>query len=186
MDKIKINLLPPEIKEKAKKEAKQSLINKISIALLGVLILITSSILAVVIFQGATVNLLNTEIENEKSRIQSQKDTEAIVFLLKNRIDTINQFTNKRYKQREVFDLITSLFPQGVALKTVLIDKTTKVVVVGQTDNTFSLQAFFDNLTDPQTNEGKIANVTVESLNNNQPGKINFELSVNLDKGALQ
>lgn len=185
MDKIKINLLPPEIKDKAKKEAKQSLINKISIALLGVLILMTSSILAMVIFQGGTVNLLNTEIEKEKSRIQNLSSAEAIVLLLKNRIDSINQFTNKRYKQREVYDLLTPLFPQGVVLKTIAINKTTKVAVTGQTDNTFPLQTLFDDLIDPETNQGKINSVTVESLNTNRAG-INFELTINLDKDALQ
>lgn len=185
MDKIKINLLPPEIKDKAKKEAKQSLINKISIALLGVLILITSSILAVVIFQGVSVNLLSTDIEKEKSRIQGEKDAEAVVRLLKNRIDTINQFTTKRYKQREVFDLIIGLFPQGVVLDTVHVDKSTTVIIVGQTDTTVLLQNFFNNLTDPKINEGKIASVTVESLNRNQLGKINFELSVHLAQGVL-
>lgn len=185
MDKIKINLLPPEIKEKAKKEAKQALVNKISIGLLGVLILITSSILAIVIFQGAKVNLLSTEIEKEKSRIQSKKDTEAVVRLLKNRIDTINQFTNKRYKQREVFDLITSLFPDGIDLESIQISKTTKVVIVGRTDDTSSLQSFFSNLTDPKVNEGKIASVTVDGLNKGRLGKMNFELSVHLAEGVL-
>lgn len=185
MDKIKINLLPPEIKEKAKREAKQSLINKISIAFLGGLILITSSILAQVISQGATVNFLNSEIEKEKSRIQSQNDKEAIVFLLKNRIDTINQFANNRYKQQEVFDFINSLFPQGIAIKRVSIDKTTKVVIGGETDETLALQAFLSNLTNPQINGGKIAFVIVENLNKSLSGKINFELSVNLAEGVL-
>lgn len=185
MDKIKINLLPPEIKEKAKKEAKQSLINKTSIALLGVLILITSSILAIVIFQGTSVNLLSSDIEKEKSRIQGKKDAEAVIRLLKNRIDTINQFATKRYKQREIFDLITSSPPQGVVLNTVHVDKSTKIVIAGQTGTTALLQKFFNNLTDPKVNEGKIASVTVESLNRNQLGKINFELSVHLAEGVL-
>lgn len=185
MDKIKINLLPPEIKEKEKKDVRQSLINKISIALLGVLILFTSGILAVVIYQGSTINLLNADIEKEKSRIQSQKDKETIVFLLKNRIDTINQFTNKRYKQGEIYDLITGLFPQDVALRTILVDKTTKVAVLGNTESPLALQTLFDNLTDPKTNEGKIETVTVENLSNNQSGKINFDLSINLGKGVL-
>ena len=68
MDKIKINLLPPEIKEQAKKAAKQNLVSRISIGLLGLLILVTSIILGVVIFQGAEINNLNASIEQEKKR----------------------------------------------------------------------------------------------------------------------
>lgn len=185
MDKIKINLLPPEIKEKAKKEAKQSLINKISIALLGVLIITTSTILAMVIFQGAAVNALNSDIEKEKSRIQSKQDAEAVVKLLKNRIDTINEFSTQRYKQREVFNFITGLFSPGVTIDTVEIGRTPSVAIIGQTDTTASLQKFFNDLTDPKTNEGKITSVTVESLSKNQTGSINFELKVTLAAGVL-
>lgn len=186
MDKIKINLIPEEIKEKAKKEAKQALINRISIAFLGLLIIATSGILATVIYQGATLSSLNVEIEQEKSRVSSYKDVEAVVNLLKNRIDTINQFTNKRYKQRDVFDLITSLFPVGVSLESIQIDKTSKVVISGETENTGALKILFDNLVDPKSNEGKIALVTVNSLNRTQQGKISFELNVILSEGALK
>lgn len=185
MDKIKINLIPEEIKEKARKEAKQSLINKISIGLLGLLIVTTSSILAIVIFQGATLNSLKADIEEEKSKVSSHKDIEAVVNLLKNRIDTINQFSNKRYKQRDVFDLLTSLFPNGVYLESIQIDKTQRVVMSGQTSETFSLKIFFDNLVDPKINEGKISSVTVNSLSRSQQGKINFELDVNLAQGVI-
>lgn len=185
MDKIKINLLPPEIKEKAKKVAKRSFVNKISIILLGVLILATSGILAVVIFQGATVNSLNSDIEREQARIQSKRDAEAVVRLFKNRTDTINLFATKRYKQREVYDLITNLFPSAIRMQSIQIGKTKKVSIMGQTDNTSALQDLFNRLTDPKINEGKITSVTVENLNKSQLGNINFELSINLAEGVL-
>lgn len=185
MDKIKLNLLPPEIKELAKKHAKQSLVNKISIGLLGFLILVTSSILAGVIFQGVSLNSLNTQIEKEKARIGREKDTEAVVRLLKNRIDTINEFSGKKYKQREVFDLITGLFPQGVNLNSLQINKTPRVVLQGETGSTIALQDFFDNLTNPKNNEGKITAVVVENMNRNLQGRINFELSISLAEGSI-
>lgn len=185
MDKIKLNLLPPEIKNLAKKAAKQAKINRISIGLLGFLILVTSGILAAVIFQGVSLNSLNTQIEQEKSRITKEKDTEAVVRLLKNRIDTINEFGEKKYKQREVFDLISGIFPQGVTLKSIQIDKTPRVVVGVETENTVSLQNLFDNLTDPKTNKGKITSVVVESMNKNLLGKIRFELTINLAEGVI-
>lgn len=186
MDKIKINLLPPEIKDKAKKEAKQALINKISVALLGVLILITSSVLAVVIFQAATVNFLNSDIQKEKSRIEGFKEAEVVVTLLKNRIGTINQFSTQRYTQSEVFDLITGLISPGIDFDSFEIGKSSKIAIRGKTDTTSALQTFFNGLTDPKTNEGKITSVTVESLNKNQVGKINFELTVQLADGVIK
>ncbi len=185
MDKLRINLLPPEIKEQAKKAAKQGLINRISIGLLGLLILATSIILGVVIQQGATINNLNANIEREKNRISGLGEAEAVVKLLKNRIDIINQFETKSYKQAQVYDLITGLIPSGIQVNIIKVSKTPSVVLQADTDNTISLQAFFDNLIDPVKNQGKIKSVTVESLNKNSAGKITLELSIKLAEGVL-
>lgn len=183
MDKIKINLIPPEIKERVKKEAKRSLIIRISIGLLGLLIVFTSGILAVTIIQNASLGNLNRQIDQDKSRINSLNQREAVVSFLKNRVDSINQFTGNRYQQGEVFELISSLFPNGVNLSTMQIDATSKILIQGDTESTVALQNFFDNLTDPTLNDGKIANVSVESLNRAANGRIRFDLSVNLKEG---
>lgn len=180
MDKLKINLIPPEIKEKVKKQAKRVLITKISVALLGVLIVITSLILGGVIFQKAQLQGLNSIIEQEKQQIGALKDKEAVVIFLKNRIDTINQVTDGHYKQDETLELITGLFPDGVNLGSLQIDKSSIAIVSGDTFDTLLLQQLFDNLTDPQTNDGKIASISVESLNKNASGKIRFDLQINL------
>lgn len=182
MDKLKINLIPPEIKEKAKKEAKRSLVIRISIGLLGLLILATSGILAVIIFQNVTLQSLNASLEEEKGKVAKLKDKEAVVFFLKNRLDSINKFSATRYTQSDVFELITSLYPVGVDVLSLKIDRTEKVQLQGKTDSTASLDSLFNNLTDPKINEGKIASVSVESLNRGQDGSIKFSLIINMGK----
>ena len=184
MDKLRINLIPPELKELAKKDAKRILVNKISVLLLGVLVLITAGILAVVIYQNVSLGTLKASIEQERLRINSSKDKEAVVRLLKDRIDTINQFTGNRYKQGEIFNIIMNLFPQGIVLGSIQINKTSSVVISGETESTLSLQDFFNNLTDPKTNEGKITSVKVESLSQSQKGGIRFDLKVTLAAGV--
>jgi hypothetical protein len=185
MDKLRINLLPPEIKEQAKKAAKQNVINKISVGLLGLLIVITGGILGVVIYQGTLINNLNNNITNEKNRIQSLGEAEAIVKLLKNRIDTINQFDTNSYKQGQVYELITGLIPRGIQVNVVKITKNPTVVLQADTDNTISLQNLLNDLVDPVKNQSKITSVTVESLNKNSAGKISFELTIHLAGGVL-
>lgn len=184
MDKLKINLIPPEIKEKAKKAAKRSLLIRISIGLLGLLILFTSLILGVIIFQNATVQALTAEIETEKNNVGALKDKEAVVFFLKNRIDTINKFSDEHYKQGEVYELISSLIPQGVNVTSIQVDKSDKVSLSGETTATSYLDVFFNNITDPNTNEGKIISASVESLNKAQSGILRFSLVINMKERA--
>lgn len=186
MDKLKINLIPPEIKEKAKKEAKKSLLVRVSIGLLGILILFTSGVLAMIIYQNSQVQALTAQLDQEKSKIGSLKDKEGAVFFLKNRLVSINAFSDEHYKQGETYDLITSLFPPEVNLSSLQIDQTEKIVISGDTNNTASLDTLFNNLTDPKVNEGKIASSTVESLSKSQSGGISFNLTVTMKEKLSQ
>lgn len=182
MDKLKINLIPPEIKEKAKKDAKKSLSTRISIGLLGVLILVTIGVIGVSIYQSVTIRNLNNDIETEKSQLSELKDKEAVAYFLKNRIDAINKFSTTQNTQNEVYDLITSLLPPGVVILALQIDKSDKVFVQGETGSSKSLDVLFNNLSDPQTHTGKIASVSIESVSKNRTGVINFTLTINLGK----
>lgn len=182
-DKIRINLLPPEIKEQSKKKAKQSLVNRISIGLLGLLIIITAGILVMTVMQSLEVNSLTTSLDQKKLAVDALKDREAVVRLLKDRIDTINQFTENRYQQGQTFNLLKNLIPTGINLTTLQVDKTNIVSLSGETSSTTSLENFFEDLTDPQKNEGKIASVKVLNLNEAPSGNIKFDLDINL-KGA--
>lgn len=186
MDKLKINLIPPEIKEKAKKAAKSAVVVRLSVGLLGVLILITAGILAVIIYQSVTVQALNSDIEKEKEALVPLKDKEAVVFFLKNRIDTINKFAATQNTQNELFEIITGLLPEGVSLLVLQINKSDQVVLQGETNSSISLDNFFNNLTDPQTHDGKVASVSVESLNKGQTGVIRFSLLLKLAKSSAE
>lgn len=184
MDKLKINLIPPEIKEKKRKEEKRSVINRISIGLLGILIIITASILAVIVLQNATLQSLNAAIETEKTGIAASRDKEAVAFFLKNRIDTIGTFTDDRYKQGEFYELVTKLIPAGIDVNGLQIDKSDKITLTGETFSTKSLADFFKNLTDPSMNEGLVSTVSVETLSRNNTGSIKFGLVLNMKEKA--
>lgn len=182
MDKLKLNLIPLELKEQAKKEAKRSLVVRISLGLLGLLILITFGVLAAAILQGLELSKINAQLDQHKTEVASLKDKEAVISFLKNRIDAINTFTNNRYKQAEILELVERQFPGGVNLVALHIDKSTKVLVQAQTSDTKLLKQFIDTLTDPQNQEGKIASVSAQNVNLSQDGKINFDLQLILSK----
>lgn len=184
MDKLKINLIPPEIKEKKKKDAKRSVVNRISIALLGLLIIVTAAVLGIIVVQNTTLQRLNTDIESEKSKISGLKDKEAVIFFLKNRIDTISNFSDKNYKQGDYYELMTGLVPQGVNLLSLQIDKSDKIALNGDTVSTEALGAYLSSLTDPAKNDGLINYVAVESLSRTAAGVIRFSFLVNMKEPA--
>jgi hypothetical protein len=183
MDKLKINLIPPEIKAQAQKEVKRLRLFKISVGLLGLLIFFTVCILSVIIYQGAVLRALDADLESEKVKIAALKDKEAVVFFLKNRIDTINQYSFGHYVQGEVYELINKLTPREISLTSLLIDDSELVSIQGNTTSTDALNTFFSNLIDPKLNEGKIVSVSVESLTKTQGSNIGFSLSVNMAGG---
>lgn len=186
MDKLKINLIPPEIKEKKKKEAKRSTVNRISIGLLGVLIIITSFVLGVIVIQNTTLQNLNTEIENEKNKIAGFKDKEAVAFFLNNRMTTISNFSDKNYKQSSYYELMTKLVPEGVEIEVMQIDKTNKITLSGATNSTAAFGEYLSNLTNPVNNDGLVDFVTIESLSRTATGIIRFNFVVNMKSPAQQ
>lgn len=180
MDKLKINLIPPEIKERAKKQQKKARVIKVSVGILVVLIVITIALIGGVVLQNGKLQSLNNELEQQRTQISQLKDNEATIFFLKNRIDTINQYDRNKYPQGEVFELMRKLIPPGINMTYLQVNKTETVSFQGDTVSSAALELFFNNLMNPAKNEGRIAGVSVDSLSKTQAGSIVFDLKIKL------
>lgn len=180
MTKIQINLLPIELRKETIVHKRYGILNKISIAVVVLMVIITTGVLAYRFIQTQKSNEVNSQITDAKEKISSLKKQEELIFVLKSRLDKINYALSQESIHTQAFNLITALTPNEVRINSLSTDKTGKVLLAGQTDDLTSLKALFDNLTDPKKNEGKITTTFVESLNKNSSG-IRFELAIQLD-----
>lgn len=185
MDRLSINLLPPELKLNKKKQHKKNLIIRISVGILMLMILITSGLLSVSIYQKSQLEVESTALEKLKSQLGSYREQEVIAFLLRNRLSGITQAENKQFPQTQAFNLLTGITPLDVSIYAFKVDRSDKVNIQGQTNNTQALGELFINLTDPKVNVGKVSKVNLNSLNKSGADLYRFDLNVqvsNLNK----
>jgi len=178
MDRISINLLPPELKLSKKKEQKKQWAMRVSVGVLVGMILATSSLIAVSVVQSALLSSEERKLENLKNQVATYKEAEGIASLLRNRLTGILQANQKKYPQTEAFIMLTKLTPEEVNLFAFKVDKSLKASLQGQTNSPARLEEYFTNLTDPKVNEAKINRVTVNNLNKGVAETIRFDLDV--------
>lgn len=178
MEKISINLLPIELRAESKKNTKQSLAIRVSVGILVLVIICSLGVLIWTFYLKSSLQESSDRLAKVTQVIQDQKDKEGLAVILKSRLDIITKLTQKESSQTESFNLITSLLPSDIKMLTFTVDKAGVIRLTAFTTSLPSMQTFFNNLTDPKKNEGKIISTRVESLNKNLDGNYNFELSI--------
>jgi Tfp pilus assembly protein PilN len=180
MDRISINLLPIDLKENKKLLYKKKLVNLISAGILTILVMATGILVILSVVQNRQMNEAETELSQLNNTLASLKEKEAAVIILKKRLTSISQVIRHKYPQTDSFLLVTSLLPENVTLQNFVSEQTNSVTLQGTAVNAASLQQFFDNLTDPKINEGKITKTVITNLNRGNSPQLNFDLEVSV------
>lgn len=184
MEKISINLLPPELKFEKSQEKKKALIAKISVLALIVMIGITAFGLSLRVYQKVEVSRLEGQIAGLKNSLSSLGETESMVTTLKGRLQSISQINTSDPKTMNAFNLIYQLFPQDIKVGSFTVDKTGQVQITGEAPTLGSLQSFFNNLTDPSLNQGKVKSIKINSLSKTTLTNIRFDITIALNESV--
>lgn len=179
-DKITINLLPVELTLSKKERSHRLLITRGSISFLVTVVVITAVILFLRIGQTVRLHSLNSKIDSSKNSIQSYKDREGLVTLLKSRLDGINSIIKLDPIQSQAFNLIISLMPEDIDIVEFKADRNGTIGLTGKTSSLYSLKTFFNNLTDSNINQGKITAVKIDSLSQRGENEVRFDLSIQM------
>lgn len=178
MDKISVNLLPTEIKNAGKDTERKSLILKIGVSSLVFMVILSAASLLMALTQNVRLNEAKKKTEAARSQVEGLKDHESLVVVLKSRLNIINNLSSLPSPPGDAYILITSLLPQNIKLLDFNIEKSNKVLLGGETTDLQSLETFFNSITDPKINLGKIKSVKVESLTKTNNQRFRFDLGI--------
>ncbi len=178
MAKILINLLPPEIMVQELKKAKFYKIQFIGIIIVLVMVFLASLTVALLILQNHSISVIQASLAQEEQKVSDLKNTQASLFLLKNRLNVINQYFGTSSQQSSMFRLIDKLIPVSVLINAITIDKNGGVILLATVPDSTILDNLINNLTTQEINEGKISQVSIESLNRGRDGfyRISFKI----------
>lgn len=176
--KISINLLPPEITAVQLKRAKFYKIQAIGVAIVLITVFLTSLTLALRILQSRNIVLYQAKLASAQQRVLDLKDTQASLFLLKNRLATINQYLGVSSQQSSMYRLLDKLIPASVVINAVTVNKSGEAVLLALAPDAVSLDALMSNLTLQENNNSALSQVSVESLNRGRDGIYRISLKI--------
>lgn len=181
MDRISINLLPPELSKVKKKNIKEELVIKSSLFVLVAMVIATSVLFSLVVASGQELKKQTASEEDFKAKLNQFKEQESLALLLKGRLGTINTLIQKENPQVKAFNIVNRLKPDGIKILTLNTDKGNLATFQGETSSPQSLQDLLNNLSDPSIHENKVKSTNVESLNYNANRKVIFNLQISLN-----
>lgn len=178
MANISINLLPPEITAKELSQARFNKIQFSGIVIILTLVFLTSLTIALRILQSHNIAQYQVRMVQAEQKVTDLKNTQASLFLLKNRLVAIDQYYGISSKQSSMYELISKLVPTSVAISGLSIDKNGSVVLLALVPNFDSLEDLISSLTLKENNENKINEVSIDNFNRGKDGSYRIGLSI--------
>lgn len=180
MDKISINLLPPELEQVAKTKAKQTRLSMISIVVLLVIIGITATALSLSLLEKKIESDAQNDLASAQQRVDSLRSGQNVLYQLKTRIGLIDTLTKDETAPVKAFLLVASLTPPSVTLDTFSVDKKNNISLGAEGTDSAGFETFLENLSTSKLNQNKIAHTSLDSLS--LKGDLNYrgEMTINL------
>ncbi|OGE64343.1 hypothetical protein A3I48_03000 [Candidatus Daviesbacteria bacterium RIFCSPLOWO2_02_FULL_36_7] len=178
MAKISINLLPPEILAEQIKGSRFYKIQLIGITVILMMVFLLSLTVVLRILQNRSIVMAQVEMDAVLQQVSGLKSTEASLYILKNRLAVISKYLGVSSKQSSMYKLIDELIPSSAALNAVNVDKEGGVVLLLSVFDSDSLDTLITNLSQKESNEDKIDQVSIDSLNRGRDGIYRISLKI--------
>lgn len=175
---ISINLLPPEFMVEKLKNARFYKIQTIGVGIILVTIFLASLTVALRILQSSHIAQIQLKIDEAEGRVTALKDRQVSLVLLKNRLSTIGQNLGTPSKQNNMYTLLEKIIPRLVSVTSIAVDRSGNAAIIVLVPDSNILDNLITSLTSKDSNEGKIAQVSVESLNRGRDGVFRASLKI--------
>ncbi len=178
MPKISINLLPLEFKEQDLKNTKFYRIQTFGVATVLLMVFLASATVALRYLQSQNITKIQSDLAKSEQKISELKTTQASLYVLKDRLTTINQYLGSPSNQSQIYRLIVRLLPQGVVLNSLSVSKASEAQILVTLPDGNSIDNLINNLTAKENNEGKISQVSIENINRGIDGIYRLSLKI--------
>lgn len=180
MEKININLLPSEFTVQEVKKAKFYKIQAIGVVAILLIIFLSSMTVALRILQNQNIKLVQAKLSQDEDRVSNLKDRQASLLLLKNRLTTIDQYLGTSSPQAKSFEMLNNLLPPSLIISSENINSSGEVSIVAVVPDSQILDNMIASLTTEGTNQGKISQVSLDSLSRGRENAYRISFKIKL------
>lgn len=160
------------------KRAKFYKIQAIGVAVIMGMVFLSSLTVALRILQSQSIQQVKVKLGQSEQKVLNLKDRQVSLILLKNRLTVINQYLGTSSKQTAIYRLLDKLLPQSLVINSLTVDKTGDIILTGATIDSSSIDTLVESLLDKETNEDKVSQVAVESINRGRDGLYRISLKI--------
>lgn len=173
-----INLLPPELLNTQKKQRTLAVFVWTAGASLLIVIILTASILLYKLYLVQQLNSTRQTVEELTNQIQSLQTQESVLYTIRNRLNDLNQLASQNQTVLTQYSLTIGLVPTGFKIVSYTTDTNNQVKLSVESTGSARLKNLFDNLTSPQSAEGKIIKTNLDSLSRNSRDQYILDLTI--------
>lgn len=173
-----LNLLPEDVLVERKQNSKLILVNKLSIGVLVLIILITVGVITLRLSQEAPLKTAQQDLSSVQAKVNSLKEREEQLLTLKQQLSLINTLSGGDIKKRAFFNLMALSLPAEMTISDLDVDKTGKVTVTLSTTSIQSMETLLANLTNKERNSDLVAKIELDSLALGKEGLYRFSLGM--------
>lgn len=168
--KISINLLPPELITKELKKANFYKIQLAGIVIILAMVFLASLTVALRILQSRGIASVQARVTEAQQKISDLKDTQVALMILRSRLAVVDKYLGVSSNQTLVYKLIGKLVPDDITINSISVSQKGDVNLTAEISDISSLDGLLEKLTERDSNEEKISQVSLENLNRGRDG----------------
>lgn len=178
MAKIAVNLLPPEILTEYAKRKKFYKIQFAGVTIFLIMVFLASLIVALRILQSRNVVEVQARVSEQQQKVSSLQGVESAVLVLKNRLTVIDRYLGVPSKQALLYQTVDKLIASSATINSITIDQSGNAVLLITVPNATVLDNIVSTLTTKESNENKISQISLDSLNRGRDGVYRISLKL--------
>lgn len=175
---ISINLLPPEFASQDLKQKRFYKLQIFGVAVIIVMVFLSSLTVSLRILQSQKIGQVQNELTAAEQKVSSQRDKEASLAVLKNRLSVINQYINTPSKQVSMYTLVNKLIPNSIVIATLVVDRSGSVILTAIAPDSQILDSFLTDLTNKEKNQDKIGQLEIDGLSRGRDNSFRLSLKI--------
>ena len=176
--KVSINLLPAEFRAEELKRTKFYKVQIIGIAVVLLMIFLSSLTVSLRILQSRSIQAVEGRILGAEQRVTDLKGTQASLIFLKNRLVVLNQYLGTESKTVSLYQFLVNQIPKSVSLDSISVGKEGNMLTLLHFQDIQEFDSLLDSLLDPEKNEGRIKEVSLDSFSRGRDGLFRVSLKV--------
>lgn len=178
MNKLSINLLPQQVLLERVQSSKLSFVNRLSVGVLILIIVVTTGVILFRINQNNENNKITDSVKAAEDKVTALSAKETTAFALKNRMDAISSKIGSDDKVKQMFSLIVYLTPPDVNLFDASVDKNGSVVASFTSSSLAGIDKLFTSLSNKETNFGLVSAVSLNGISLGKDAVYHFALRI--------